>query len=300
MNRQSTLSFISNNAIIIVPLFPMVIIAMAVYIFTVDIGINYLIALSFSIIAAIATELSGIKIFYTSVSIYQSFKKIRQFDSFIIAEFVLLLIGVFVYMLALMLSAYVLHQKFTGFWALALVAAMLAIATYLVSSIGVAYERIEQVEEEDKLYERKQQEQFNNRSFELQKQELRIKEKQLTTGARIQSEQEKTKREELRKGVSDKQISIMSNDKSQQLEVPKNTSKKFKKEFAKQSRKNKLSKIEAKRKLLDVLKNNPYIGQNEAGRTIGVTQSTVSNYVRELKESNQLDKKDDKWIVYEW
>lgn len=94
--------------------------------------------------------------------------------------------------------------------------------------------------------------------------------------------------------------SFRDGDEQEQIDTFDELKKSKSIEFEQQPQTNKDDKKLNKKKFLDILKSNPDMSQNAACKQLGVSNATGTNYVRELKESGELDKQDGKWIVVEW
>jgi hypothetical protein len=291
MKKFNVMEFISQNSIVIVPLFPMAVVGVAAYYFAIGAGLHWALALALAGVAALAIELAGISSFRTLTGVYQSFKQ-HHHDGFVVAEFALLVVGVAVYIVAIVLASLVLERQFAGSWPLGAMAGLMAVAVYIVRAVGESYTVIEQEVEQDKEFERFRREQLFEQELKDREHARRMESKQETVHAyetRIDLEQAK-------KGQLNRSPTA-SNRGKQGLRPPAATSPAFKSAFEAQPERNRANREQRKEQLLNVLSEQPEIGQNEAGRRVGIAASTASDYVRELTESGRLGKNGSGWKV---
>lgn len=302
MKKFNAMQFVSDNAIFIVPLFPMTIVGMATYFFATGAGLHSALALAMAFVAAVAIELAGISSFRTLTGVYQSFKYNHD-DGFVVVEFGLLVIGVLVYLGAIGLSSFVLEQQFAGAWALGAMAGMLAIAVYTVRAVGETYHKIEQEVEQDKAFERTKREQLFEQDLADREHRRRVELKQAniqTYETRTQLEHAKAEAKTAGPNSRKRRTRTTSNSLEQPLRTPDGTSEAFKQAFGeRQAEQNRASKAERMEQLLEVFAEQPDIGQNAAGRTVGIAAGTTSGYVQELMEAGRLSKNGQGWKVKE-
>jgi hypothetical protein len=290
--------WLTDWAPLIVPAFPMAVVSLATYFFVTDAELPRAIAVIVAAIAAVAIELAGISSFRTLTGVYQSFKHNHK-DWFIIIEFGVLVVGVVVYLGAIVLSSIVLDRQFP---ALGAMAGMMAVSVYIVRAVGETYHKVEKDVEQDKSFERHKAEQLFNQDIKDREQARVVRGKK----AIVQVYQTRTELEQAKRGIvavrdakseqSQAQIRTTSNSKPERMQAAPNAQPNA---LEVQTEQNKLSKTERLEQLLNVFRNTPSIGQNEAGRTIGLSQGTTSAYVRELLDANRLDKNGDGWRVIE-
>ena len=297
----SPMQFITQYAIIFVPLFPMSVVALATFFFARRAEIHPLLALLMAAVAAVAIELAGISAFRTLVSVYQSFKR-HQLNHFIIAEFTLLLAGVIIYLSAIGLAAAVLDQEFKGSWPLGAMAGLLAIAVYVVRAVGETYQISELELEQDTAFDRRR------REFALEQQakdaehrrKVELKDANIRTyEARATLEQAKSEQSNPRPRTPVRtQTERPRTASNVRLQAPAGASRTFRQAFGEQQTKqNRTARSERLEQLLRTLAEQPNISQNEAARTIGVAPSTCSDYVSELTTAGRLSRNGGGWHI---
>lgn len=298
----SPMQFITQHSVIIVPFYPMAIVALAVFVFTLKTGLHWLLAVLLAAVAAVAIELAGISSFRTVVSVYQAFKR-HRFNSFVVVEFTILLVGIVIYLSAIGLSAAVLDQEFPGAWPLGAMAGLLAIAVYVVRAVGETYQITELELEQDQEFERRQRDLELEQSIAEAEHRRLLERKQAniqTYEARTVLEQAKTTKPEHPKRPARTPARTTSNSPERSLTAPPGTSRTFRQAFGeRQTEQNRIARSERLEQLLTLFSEQPNIGQNEAARTIGVAPSTCSDYVRQLRSAGRLTKNGHGWHVEE-
>lgn len=301
--KFSAMQFLTDNAPLIVMLFPMWVVGVTTFSFAKTAKMPNWLAFIFAALAAIAVELTGISSFRTLTGVYQSFKHNHE-DKFVKGEFVSLVVGVAFYLIALGVSSVALDKQYPGTWALGAVAAILGIAIYIVRAVGETYYKIADEVEQDKAFEQSKREQLLEQEIKDREHSRLLK----TKTANIRVYETRTELEQAKHGMEPVRVAQPKQPKRQRRTTPNRPERKngttqtpVPNVLQQQTEHNKLSKLERMEQLLPVFANHPTIGQNEAGRTVGIPPGTTSDYVKKLILNGRLvnngEKGKNQWVV---